>query len=248
MKLRGVYIFPAACLLSLSACSPQPSIVSDGFEGPTLSALWSTRKFVPGAVEIQSAVVRQGKGAARITLHHGDQMGKERGTILERAELMEARELWAREDSSYSYSFSLFLPRDFPVLPNRLILAQWKQDCPDANCDPASPVIALRYEAGLLCMTVQAAPAKDTVYRLGDEIRNRWLDFRVRIRFSRSADGWFNASLNGRQIVEYRGPTAYPPHYGYKDPGRFYFKMGLYRNQLPETMTIYVDEYRKEPA
>ena len=39
----------------------------------------------------------------------------------------------------------------------------------------------------------------------------------------------------------------------YRDPSRFYFKMGLYRDVMPQPMTVYIDEYSKrqmsfEPA
>jgi hypothetical protein len=42
--------------------------------------------------------------------------------------------------------------------------------------------------------------------------------------------------------------NAYPESAatGYTHPGRFYFKMGLYRDLMPEPMTIYIDEYRKK--
>jgi len=68
-----------------------------------------------------------------------------------------------------------------------------------------------------------------------------------RIRFSPRADGLLQAWLNGRQVVDYRGATAYPetPATGYDSPSRFYFKMGLYRDLMAQPMTIYLDEYRK---
>jgi hypothetical protein len=69
---------------------PSNAAVYDGFEKPALSAYWQTKKFLPGAVQIQSSVVRAGKSAARITLRSGDQIPQERGSELERAELRES--------------------------------------------------------------------------------------------------------------------------------------------------------------
>ena len=34
--------------------------------------------------------------------------------------------------------------------------------------------------------------------------------------------------------------------YGYVPPNHFTFKIGLYRDHTPETMTISIDEYRKQ--
>jgi hypothetical protein len=44
----------------------------------------------------------------------------------------------------------------------------------------------------------------------------------------------------------YLGPTAYQVKRGYPAHGYVYFKMGLYRDEMPQPMTIYVDEYRKD--
>jgi hypothetical protein len=234
------------CLLLLCACrSDQPLPVYDGFESATLTPAWSMRKFVPGAVEIQSAIVRSGQGAARVTLRSGDQIESEKGSVLERAELLESKKLWAAEDGAYSYAFSLFMPVDFPVVPSRLVIAQWKQDCEPGKCDPASPVLAVRIRAGELSINVQSGPSKQVLFQTTGDVRNRWLDFRFHVRFSRTSTGRIKTWLNDSLVVDYAGPTAYPGKYGYEEPGRFYFKTGLYRDRTGETMVIYVDEYEK---
>jgi hypothetical protein len=225
--------------------SARKNNVSDGFESNELSKVWSTKKFLPGAVEIQSTYVRSGKFAAKITLHQGDQIDDEKGTILERAELMESEDLCSFEGSDYSYSFSIFLPQDFPVVPIRLVLAQWKQSCQSGKCNPGNPVIALRYESGEFQITLQTGPEKTTLFTQKEDIRNKWMDFRFQIRFRRTADGYLKAWLNDQEIVDFKGITSYSQTYGYPDPGRFYFKIGLYRDQMVQPMTIYVDEYKK---
>jgi hypothetical protein len=77
-------------------------------------------------------------------------------------------------------------------------------------------------------------------------MRGRWLDFRFETRFSQSQDGHIDAWLNGQPIVYYLGPTAYQVKRGYPAQGYVYFKMGLYRDEMQQPMTIYVDEYRKD--
>ncbi|MGB7749026.1 MAG: hypothetical protein WBN75_17245, partial [Verrucomicrobiia bacterium] len=55
------------------------------------------------------------------------------------------------------------------------------------------------------------------------------------------------AWLNDKAVVDYTGVNAYPENAAtsYPNPGRFYFKMGLYRDLMAEPMTLYIDEYRK---
>ena len=234
-------------ILTFIACSSdRPIDVYDGFESNKLSGIWSNEKFLPGAFEIQSTHVKSGLSAAKITLNPGDQIDKEKGTILERAELMEARRFISAEDLNYLYSFSLFLPQDFPIVPNRLIIAQWKQDCKSGDCDPGNPVVVLRYESGELKVTLQVGPKKVTLYNQTEGILNNWLDFRFQIRFSRNQQGRIKAWLNDQQIIDYTGVTAYSQIYGYPIHGRFYFKMGLYRDKMEQPMTIYLDEYKKQ--
>jgi hypothetical protein len=73
--------------------------------------------------------------------------------------------------------------------PPRLVIAQWKQYCASDNCEPANPVIAVRYQSGELSVNVQCKQAKEILFRTTEEARNRWLDFRFHIRFSRTGRG-----------------------------------------------------------
>ncbi|HEX9934874.1 MAG TPA: polysaccharide lyase, partial [bacterium] len=215
-------IFSVTCLTVLCVCRPdQNRPFYDGFEPAALNPAWSAEKFLPGAVENQSLVVRSGNGAVKITLKHGDQIEKEKGSLLERAELLESEKLWAVEGSAYSYAFSLFMPPDFPILPTRLVIAQWKQDCETGKCDPASPVAAVRFQSGELSVNVQSGPLKEVLFRTREDVRNKWLDFQFHIKFSRGPGGRIQAWMNNRQIIDYAGKTAYSEKYGYAIPGRF---------------------------
>jgi hypothetical protein len=221
-------------------------VIQDDFESDSLQSIWTKEKFIPGALEIQSIHVRSGEKAAKLTLHQGDQIDKEKGSNLERAELREPKSLMAKEDGNYSYSFSLFLPSDFPIVPTRLVIAQWKQNCQSGNCDPNNPVIALRYESGVFRITLQVGPEKTTLYSQTESILNKWMDFRFNIRFSRNQDGRISAWMDNNEIIDYKGVTAYSETFGYPVQGNFYFKLGLYRDQMVQPMTIYIDDYKKQ--
>jgi SAM-dependent methyltransferase len=140
----------------------------------------------------------------------GRLLKKERGSELERAELQELRRLWSMDDSAYEYSFSVFVPQDFPIVPTRLVIAQWKQYCPVDRCTPDNPILAIRYQAGELFIAKQASAEKEVLYRTRDDIRNRWLDFKFQIRFSRSQSGRIRAWLGDTMVIDDKGVNAYP--------------------------------------
>jgi len=242
----GVFDAPAQ-----NAAGPGSGInVYDGFETPTLSDLWDTSRFTAGALTMQSQTVRAGHSAVKITLRSRDTFEKGRNGDLdtERDELMEARKLVSKEGAAYEYSFSMFLPPDFPVVPTRLVIAQWKQYCKGSGpCFNDSPVLAVRYIGGELRIT-QAIDRKNIVlFARRGEFRNRWLDFRFRVRFSPKPTGRVEAWLGEEQVVNFTGATADAESAasGYPSPSYFYFKMGLYRDLMAQPMTIYIDEYRK---
>jgi hypothetical protein len=240
---------------------------SDGFESPTLSDLWETSVFVPGAVTIQSDVVRAGHSAVRVDLHPRDKFaaGKDGDPDNERDEVKEAARLISNEDTPYEYSWSMYLPANFPIVPIRLVVAQWKQVCirrrpPDDSVDPShplapgrfpcdndSPVLAVRYMDGVLRITRSIGDTKITLWEQKRDLRGKWLDLRVQARFTPQPTGHVRVWLDDVQVLDYTGVTANPESLftGYLSPSHYYFKFGLYRDVMPEPMTAYFDEYRK---
>jgi hypothetical protein len=100
---------------------PNQFNVYDGFETNTLSKLWETSRFAPGAVSIETGNVRAGHSAVKIVVHSNDKFeaGNNGNSDSERAELMEARALVSKDDDADEYSFSMFFPADFPIVPVR---------------------------------------------------------------------------------------------------------------------------------
>lgn len=248
-KLAGAAVCLLVLLLAVGYRFLHKEIhVYDGFESAVLSSDWTRIRMVPGSFRVQSEVVRAGRRAGEITVHSGDRReeASDSGAASERDELMEEWWLFAHLDRTYRYSFSLFLPADFPVVPTRLVLAQWKEVCEWNRCRPDNPVLALRYQEGELFVTRQDDHARSILYSTKQEMRGRWLDFRFETRFSRDQKGRIDGWLNGEPIVHYQGPTVYQPQRGYPAHGYVYFKTGLYRDEMQQPMTIYVDEYRKD--
>jgi Polysaccharide lyase len=219
-----------------------PVHIYDGFEASKINRFhWSRYRFAPGAIVVQDRFA--------ITVHSGDcfEGGIDGSASTERAELMEALWLFSHTGRTYAYSFSIYIPQDFPKTRERLVVAQWRQLCEAERCRPDRPILALRFEEGRLQVTRQNQDEKVVLYQGSDEVRGRWLDFRFMVRFEATTDGLVRATLNGREIVAYTGATAYQPAHGYPRHGLVYFKVGLYRDALHESpWTVYIDEYHKD--
>ena len=221
----------------------------DGFEDKKLIDIWSHKKFESGSVELQSNIVRRGsKGALKITIKKGDRIEKGNKNIKtsERDELLEKKEYGPHENELYNYSFSIYLPHDFPIVNTRLVLAQWKQHDEGDKAIINNPILALRYVGGKLYITLQSDEKKLRIFSTKEEIRGKWIDFSFKVNFSSSNQGIVKIKMNGKNIVNYIGRTAYPEEYGYSKPNSFYFKIGLYRDKMDKPMIIYIDEFHKK--
>jgi Polysaccharide lyase len=241
MRVRLAGARPLATLLLLaSAVVASAGPVVDGFETGTLGPLWTPRA-EPGRITVQRDVVRSGAFALRLEVREGDVAGVGGdGEATERAEIQLAPpEQWAHFGETHEYAFSMYVPPDFPIVDVRLVTGQWKQTC-NVCSNNRSPIVAQRYRGGQLRMTIETSQGRRTIYRHPEPIQGRWLDLRYRIRFHLT-DGAVAAWLNGVQVVDYRGPLGFGD-----DPPDVYFRLGLYRNRMPQPMTIYFDDFRKE--
>ena len=248
--LKAVVIVILSGLLLFVAQLTIPIHVYDGFESPTLSWIrWSRLRFVKGAVVPEEKIVRSGRRALAITVRNGDryEAPSDTGAATERDELMESWWLYSRMGRTYVYSFSLYLPNDFPLISERLVLAQWRQLCEARRCRPDFPILALRYDDGRIKVTRKDEKGTNVLYQGEGDIRGRWLDFRFVARFDPTSKGTVDATLDGQSIVHYRGATVFQSAHGYPEHGLIYFKTGLYRDALgAQPWTMYVDEYRKD--
>lgn len=242
---------PSNTLGNASTSRTPPVSVYDGFDSQSLGRLWMAGLLTPGSYAFESDIVRSGHGALRITVRpHDFFMAGSHGTSdTERDELLEAFPQWARKNLPYEFSWSMYLPKDFPIAPIRLVVAQWWEFChsKDLPCWDNSPVLAVRYIGGELLITQDLDHKYNVLYREKRDLRERWLDLRFQVKFTPEATGFVRAWLDGKQVVDFAGATSNPENAatGYGPPVLVPFKMGLYRNPMQEPMTIYLDEYRK---
>jgi hypothetical protein len=194
---------------------------------------YGSGRYVAGAITLSNAYARSGKQSVQITVKTGDikQTGGD-DKLTERAELDSGGHPILDRDAWYGFSF--LIPNGFPVVDNRLVIAQWKQ-----SSLIGGPLVAQRFRNGQHYLTVRRAESgrNDKKYSLPTLEMGKWNDMVYHIRFSLD-DGYVEVWMNGTQIVSHQGPTAF------KDgENGFYNKFGLYRDRWEEPMTIYFDNY-----
>lgn len=119
------------------------------------------------------------------------------------------------------YSHALLFPDDY-VAPRRTRDGSWPWGVVfdfhhtgrtgqanfeiDVTGDP--PALSLAISAGPVVSS--GAPGSPTRrWTLGPIRRNHWYQFVYHVRWSSGGDGFFDAWLDGRRVLDYRGPTLY---------------------------------------
>jgi hypothetical protein len=77
------------------------------------------------------------------------------------------------------------------------------------------------------------------LYEQKDFPKGVWHDFVYRVRWTYRSDGLVEGWLDGKRIIDYRGPV------GYNDSDGPYFKFGLYHHGGEKPFVVYHDEYRR---
>jgi hypothetical protein len=220
---------------NLASVSNSVPVLYDGFEGKTLGDFWmpgnyGSGRYVPGAIILSTNFARSGTHSAAITVREGDiDAAGDDDTRVERAELdsghfpLQGRDAW--------YGFSLLVPNDFPIVDDRLVIAQFKQ------LDVSRPIVAQRFRNDKHTVTVESQGRKES-YKLPPIPLGQWVDMVYHLRYSTGTDGLVEIWMNGKQVVRYSGPAADP-----NAKNAFYNKIGLYRDRLKVPMTIYYDNY-----
>jgi hypothetical protein len=212
----------------------------DGFEADSIADFWQSGsygsgRYAPGAVVVSRDHARSGHSSVRITVEEGDvEQRSDDGRASERAELDSGK--YALRSHEIWYGFSFLIPVGFPVIDNRLVIAQWKQN------KAAPPLVAQRFRKGQHYVTVNRPESLDSDnplrYALPDIEFGAWNDMVYHFRYSSAQDGLVEIWMNGDKIVSHHGPTAVPD-----GPNQFYNKIGLYRDRWKHPMTIYFDNY-----
>ena len=72
----------------------------------------------------------------------------------------------------------------------------------------------------------QTSPTRAN-YPIGPVVRNQWYNFVYHVKWSSGADGFFDAWVNGVQMMDYRGPTLYSGQGVYLKLANYHTAYGL---------------------
>jgi len=195
---------------------------------------WSTEKIEPGRLTFG---MFEGIDAAKIDLIKGDhQQTSAAGTVTERGELMEQKDIRLPLGTEAWYAFSVYFPTDFPIVDNRTVFAQWKQAEEDS-----SPFLSLRYQGGkIFCRIIGDEINEKFQLKQEREIRGGWHRIIMNYQLNPDLTGKVHCQFDEEEFANYVGKM------GHQSLGpSTYFKMGLYRDQIDVPQTIYLAQYRR---
>jgi hypothetical protein len=233
-------------MIVLSGCKETTNTtitLIDDFERSYLADFWrpgdkGSGRYEQEAISITDRFHRSGNHCVKLVLKEGyiRQDGGD-GNFTERTELDSRTHPFLYQ--KVWYKFSILIPEDFPIVDNRLVISQVKQTVLFGN---PLQLYAHRFRNDQHYLTIynmtndkKEQAARVTLPKLTKE---KWHDFIFQIYYSDTADGYINMSMDGKKVASFSGPTA-------SEQGRnqFYHKIGMYRDQWPNPMTIYFDNY-----
>ena len=213
---------------------------------------WSFKKSLPAnykrygysiVSESYGHPVRDGKKSMRFEVRAGDcswsQGWSDCENDRERHELR-TRNNWRKGE--YWYHWSLYLPRDYPIVyPVKVSLGQFHQK-------GSHPVWMFQNSSGGYFVdnqTVGSTLEKREILT-DEEMRGRWSDVLVHARWTHEDDGFFRVYVNGETSPRYTwsGPTK-------RRGKRVYFKLGIYRSLMSRrpgdepTQVVYFDHVNR---
>jgi len=202
----------------------------------------------PWSIKIQNEIVRAGDGAVRFELRPNDAYKGSRSELNEHT-------FRAPRGQDYWYGFSMFIPKDYPILEsNTLVCGQWHTDT-SSLYPPLSQTYHVNEQAlHLLFIPARFWTANDGtkqyskdrgMWKIENFKQGIWNDLIYNVKWTKTDNGYFNVWHNSINVIKYSGQTYYP---GEKTGP--YFKLGLYQiGAIPstksETHVIYFDEYRR---
>ncbi len=219
----------------------QDLILKDDFEGKIDGNIWWLKRVEQHSWEISEEQARNGKSSLKITLRTGDKpdIGRDNKPT-ERAEFSEKQDILVPLNSGIWYAFSFYFPTNFPIVDNRLLFAQWKQFYQE---EKQSPFLSFRYINGQLQFCIMGRKQLMKKYFWTKDPRGIWHDVLVNYQLNESLDGFVDVWINNEILASYHGPLGFD-----YTQNLVYFKMGLYRDSIDISQTIFLDRFRRGPT
>ncbi|MFA4941155.1 MAG: heparin lyase I family protein [Patescibacteria group bacterium] len=217
-----------------------PVELRDDFDGQSLGKIWELDRLPPNGYQQVDAPDRPGEKAVELTVHPGDflRQGPAAGQIRERCEIGEKAEYFIKPGANIWYGLSFYIPKNFLVVDNRLVIAQWRNNKTTKRHE--NPPLALRYINGELRFTIKNEDEWITLFNEPNAEKGAWHDLLVNYQWNKDHSGYCGVALDGADKGKYEG------HIGYDHlPAEMHFRMGLYRDHLEEPQSLLFSRFRR---
>ncbi len=209
----------------------------DNFDTEQMNPRWDISwRIKPESLLVTDELNPGGKKCLKISVHPGDiSEPGDQGIMTERAEITERPEVRVPSGVDIWYGFNFFIPKDFQVNDNRLVIAQWKSPSKGGE----SPVISLRYQEGELIGQVMKEDER-VKFKYPNVEMGVWNQVMANYLLNDNHEGHCEFVLNGKTFGTYAGEM------GKKGlPSHMYYKMGLYRDHVSYPQSMYFDRFRR---
>lgn len=219
----------------------KPTELVDNFEGPDLAPFWDTKRITEGRWEFTNEI-SEDKQVLKITLKPGElpSIG-DKDNPRERAEISETKEISVPPETKAAYSFKFYIPSDFPIPGENVVIAQIKQ--PVENKE--HPIISLRCEEKKLKLViVEGETAKNfNKHKISlPYTTDEWHSITISYEFNTDRTGTCSVTLDDQETQTYTGHMGYD----HLSQENMYFKMGIYRPATDKEQSIYFSNFKRE--
>jgi len=209
--------------------------IIDDFDSGQLNPRWLTRWIKPESLLITDELDPGKKPVLKITVHSGDfAMDGGDGHMTERAEITDPEEL--KPGMDIWYGFSVYIPKDFEISNNRLVIAQWKQ--PPLGTSP-SPFVSWRFQEGKIIGQI-VNEAERLKFKFSNIEKGVWNRLIINYMLDNNDKSHCQFIVNDEKQI-YEGKMGYAN----LPKEKIWFGMGLYRDHLPNPQTLYFDKFRR---
>lgn len=172
---------------------------------------------------------------------------------VERTEIQASEKFKLGND--YTCKFSFMIPEDFPLLANRLVLWQWKQNpLWDAT---QNPLLAQRIKrinwVDYLVFTINNSwdlsgkKGTESIAQMPiKELLGKWANMEYQVRFSDNEDWYLKININGENVLDYHWILSSSNKEKEKRTDEIYFKFGLYRDNYDYGIKLLKERNQKE--
>ena len=258
MKSRIEGIVPAVLIATLCAApAGAMNLIDETFDSGTLeSTEWSRSLDGSGrnmSLSFTTDPAREGHKAVKLTLEVPD---RNFSVLRNELQLRNPNPSIGDTGKEYTYTFSQFVPQDWPTSDLPIEVAQFHVEGEEGEAG-RGPVLAFlivdgKYKITQRWSNKRIVRPEDTgkASHFTSLAKDQWTDWRVNVRWSwgdpDEPEGFLRIWKNGTLVVNETGPNCY------NDRASRYFKWGLYTRSAwarggsfkADTYTLYVDQMK----